>query len=43
MSDIWIGFCIGYLVATIIGVIVEFICIKTGVSSIDTWMEEDDD
>lgn len=41
MSDFWLGFFIGYTIAMIVGFIVEYICIKTGVSSIDTWMEKD--
>jgi hypothetical protein len=41
MSDLWLGFFIGYVIATILGVIVELICIKTGRSDINTWVEED--
>lgn len=39
-SDFWLGFFAGYVVATIIDVIVELICIKTGRSDINTWVIE---
>jgi hypothetical protein len=41
MSDFELGLLIGGVVGILISAIVEIICIKTGVSSIDTWMEED--
>lgn len=45
MSDFWLGLFIGYLLGTIVGVIVECLCIISGKSDINTWMyeEEEDD
>ena len=37
----WLGLAIGYVIATIVGFIIECMCIVAGRSDIDTWMEED--
>ena len=37
----WLGLAVGYVIATIVGVIVECVCIKFGKANIDTWMEEE--
>ena len=37
----WLGFVIGYVISMLIGFIIEVLCIITGRSDIDTWMEED--
>lgn len=41
MTFDWISFVIGYLFATIVGVIVEVLCIISGRSDIDKWMYEE--
>jgi len=43
MDNFWLGFVIGYVISMIIGVIVEVLCIISGRSDIDTWMEDDTD
>ena len=43
-SDIfWIGFAVGFVICGIFSFILECICIASGRSDINTWMEEDDD
>jgi ABC-type uncharacterized transport system permease subunit len=43
LSDtFWIGFAVGYVVSMVIGVIIELLCIASGRSSIDVWMEDTD-
>lgn len=39
----WIGFAIGFVVSMVIGFIIECLCIISGRSDIETWMEEDKD
>ena len=41
MSDFWLGLVIGYVIGQIVAIIVELLCIATGKSDINTWVEED--
>ena len=37
----WIGFAIGFVISMVVGFIIECMCIVSGKSDIDKWMEED--
>lgn len=41
MNDFEIGFCIGYVVAMIVGAVVEGLCILKDRSELDKWIEKD--
>jgi len=43
-SDVfWIGFAIGFIISMVVGFVIECMCIASGRSDIDTWMEDGDD
>lgn len=37
----WLGFILGYLTATIVGVIIEGICILLDKKELDKWIEKE--
>lgn len=39
----WIGFAIGFIVSMVVGFIIECMCIVSGRSDIDKWMEDNDE
>ena len=43
MDDFWLGLIVGYVIGGIVSFIVEILCIASGRSDIDTWMEDGDD
>ena len=42
MSDFWLGIFLGYVIGQIVAFIVEMLCIASGNSEINKWMEEGD-
>ena len=41
MSDLFLGFCIGFVVCGVLSFILECLCIASGNSDIEKWTEED--
>ena len=41
MSGFWVGLIVGYLLGGIMAFIIEIVCIASGNSDPDKWIEED--
>lgn len=43
MSDFWLGIILGYIIGNIVAFLVEMLCIATGNSDVDKWMDKEEE